>query len=177
MKKIISCVAVCLLPGLSVSAFDGQMVETAVLRAEAAQQESLPTLSAVQKERFPVYLQLAEVVMLQDANFYLNPAFLGSALLHSVSRAMQNEKAADGSVALTPEEQRAVYYAIYTSLPKKNCTSLMPFKEYQEKYPINNWGEFRTASFKALNLVYQAVKDIATEQQNYRYTWLWLLTH
>ena len=172
MKKIISCVAISLLSGLPVAALNEPALESAVFAAEAVQQPEMPVLEAWKQARIPQYLKLAETVMTQDPTAYLNPSFLGQALVVSVSRAMQARKT--DKTPLTAEEQRAVYYAVYTLLPSKNCMGMMPFKNYQERYPVENWGYFKDASLSALNLVYEALKDIATEQPNYR-NWLSLL--
>ena len=177
MKKIMSCIAVCVLAVLPLSAALNESLEAAVLRAQEVQQAQYPMLDPIQQDLFPVYLKWAVFNMNQDTQYHLDPDLLGLALLNSVSYEMQLEKSADGQVPLTPEEMRAVYYAIYSLLPTKHLKGMMPFKEYSEKYRVENWGYFRQASQQALNMIYQAVQDIATQKNNYRFTWLGSLTH
>lgn len=178
MKAVVSLCMVCFAPALPSVALDGQMVENAVLRAEAAQQQ-MPTLSAQRMEVFQRNLAQAVQVMQQDELGELDPVRLGEALLSSVSRMMEYEKeqATHARLSLSDEDQRAVYYALYTLLPAQNRKGLPTVKEYSKAYPVKDWDEFRKAAQYALEIVDRAVADIASKSGNYRYSWLFVLTH
>lgn len=178
IKAVVSVCMVCFAPALPSVALDGQAVENAVLRAEAAQRE-MPTLSAQQMEVFQRNLAQAVQVMQQDELGELDPARLGEALLDSVSRVMEYEKAqaTHAQESLSDEEQRAVYYALYTLLPAQNRQGLLSVKEYSKAYPVKDWDHFRKVAQYALETVNKAVAEIALETRNYRYSWLFVLTH
>lgn len=180
MKKIVSCLILTMMPVFALAALDENKVENAIVRAQAARQTGKPALSAQKQQAFAKYLTDAEYVMRQDDIEYLNPAQLGEALVSSVSRMMRIDKEArtgEDAVSLSDEEQRAVYYAIYSLLPAKNRVGMWTFEQYSKAYPVKDWNAFNEAAQEALELVYQAVADIANQKENYRYTWLWLLTH
>lgn len=177
MKKMISFLMLSM-AALPLVALDENRVENAVVRAQAAQQQ-MPTLSAQQMEVFQQNLVQAVRVMQQDELGELDPARLGEALLFSVSRLMEYEKeqALHAQLSLSNEEQRAVYYALYTLLPAQNRKGLPSVKEYSKTYPVKDWDEFRKFAQYALKTVYKAVADIASESDNYRSSWLFVLTH
>ncbi len=178
MKKILSSLLVSIAAALPLAAFPEQAVENTVLRAEAAQR-NMPVLSAQEMQAFKQNLAKAIVVMQQDNTFELDPAQLAEALLSSVSRVMEDEKevCTHAQLPLSAQEQRAVYYAIYTLLPAQNRRNILSVKEYTKQYPVTDWETFRQTSRHALDLVVQAVSDIANQTSNYKYTWLFLLTH
>ena len=178
MKKIVSCFILTMMPVLALAALDENKVENAIVRAQAAQRK-MPTLSAQQMEIFQQNLAQAVQVMQQDELGELDPARLGEALLSSVSRVMEYEKelAMHAQLSLSNEEQRAVYYALYTLLPAQNREGLPSIKEYSKTYPVKDWDEFRKFAQYALETVDRAVADIASQSGNYRYSWLFVLTH
>ncbi len=181
IKQIASVVVVCFVPALACAAWNGAAVENAVLRAQAAHQAApkMPVLAPAKQKAFSGLLDKAVTVMRQDEVFDLNPAQLGEALLSSVSRVLLlvREERAGEMVELEPEEQRAVYYAIYTLLPAQNRVGLPTFQEYSSAYPVQDWDLFRDAAQESLDLVYQAIEDISQQKPNYRYSWLFFLTH
>ncbi len=178
MKKIVSCLLLGMFAVLPLAALDENKVENAIIRAEAAPRK-MPTLSAQQMQVFNQNLAQAIQVMQQDELYELDPARLGEALLSSVSRTMECEKeqTLHGQGYLSAQEQRAVYYAIYTLLPEQNRRDILSVKEYTKAYPVTDWDSFRQIAQYALELVNKAVGDIAAQTSNYRYTWLFLLTH
>ena len=178
MKKILLTLLVSLVALPAVCEVTMQQLQNAVLRSEAAAQKAMPVPTEQQRQAFNALLEDAAYAMRNNDVGYLDPSHLGEALASSITRYWELEKEGHcPNEGLTNDEYRAVYYALYTWLPPAYRAGMMTFKEYSAAYPVYDWDAFRHASGVALDLVYQAVDDIAHQRNNYRYTWLMLLTH
>lgn len=166
MKKTLSCIAVSLLSVLPAAAFQEQMVENAVLRAQALQQRRS---DAREKERFKNYLGLAIIKMDEEM---LNWNYLGPALYKSVSAVMAAKKA---DKTLTEDEKRAIYYAVYDLVPGAYRRNMDSKEQYDKRFRFNPENEPDNSAYSnASMLVYQAVREIGTTDSACE-KWLWYL--
>ena len=108
----------------------------------------------------------------------LDPRFLGCALVKRRDSWWHVD--CDRSEETTPQEKRAEHYAVWTLLPAQYNQGVMPFKEYSQLYPVENWDHFRQDCQTAFNYVFDAIAEIADDDIYHPSTaesWLFFLNN
>lgn len=104
---------------------------------------------------------------------------LSRALTDYTIKTMQysRETEENHNITLTSDEFRAALYAVEVALHSRYDKESIYNANYNNLKPVQNWADYRKHCNEALDIVFNGVKHIANEEDNFQYTVLMTLTH